>query len=337
MKYILPQAKPEWKIKPQTIRELEDAFAQMERCAERRPEIDMNDIRQVERYQFESQSALDKAQNARGAIMLVNYSRPVQEQIDRFKAEDYMPLDALMALSGETREISRLKDFFSSVNTHIKPKDVEERERRQGDFRIVYQRCLDYAKGADELPVQCRNMIYMMLAQICCNMHAMSTQIDSGYAPGDLFDPIQGYEYASKVERADGAKAFICTRIERQMGQGATGGLSMTNEQFKQKKKQKHYIIIAIMVVLGIGVIIAASALLWIAFVVFCFYMVFKMMISDATGGHSGVSTPKFGPNSNYGGAQCGKCMHYDKATCPRYPTCHPNDAACGLLNKPTW
>lgn len=78
MKYILPQAKPEWKIKPQTIRELEDAFAQMERCSEQRSNIDMNDIRQVERYQFESQSALDKAQNARGAIMLVNYSKPVQ-------------------------------------------------------------------------------------------------------------------------------------------------------------------------------------------------------------------------------------------------------------------
>lgn len=239
MKYILPQAKPEWKIKPQTIRELEDAFAQMARCSEQRANIDMNDIRQVERYQFESQSALDKAQNARGAIMLVNYSKPVQEQIDRFKAEDYMSLDALMALSSETREISRLKDFFSSVNTHIKPKDYEERERRQGDFRIVYQRCLDYAKHADDLPVQCRNMIYMMLAQICCNMHAMSTRIDSGYAPGDLFDPIQGYEYASKVERADGAKAFICTRIERQMGQVATGGLSMTAKQFKQKKETK--------------------------------------------------------------------------------------------------
>lgn len=337
MKYILPQAKPEWKIKPQTIRELEDAFAQMERCAERRPEIDMNDIRQVERYQFESQSALDKAQNARGAIMLVNYSQPVQEQIDRFKAEDYMPLDALMALSAETREISRLKDFFSSANSHVKPKNSEERERRQKDLRLVYDRCLQYAKRADELPVQCRNMIYMMLAKICCNISEMSTKIDSGYAPEDLFDPEQGYGYACKIERADGAKAFLCARIERQMGQGESGGLAMTAAQFKRKKAKKHFIIIAIMVVLGIGVIIAASAILWIAFVVFCFYMVFKMMIDDATGTHSVSSTPKYGPNSNYGGAQCGKCMHYDKASCPRYPTCHPNDAACGLLNKPTW
>lgn len=337
MKYSYPAPKAEWKIKPEVVAQIDEGFAMLNRCAAKRASLDLNDPKQVEEYQFEAQFAYDRASDARARENLVTFTDPIQKELDRFFKEDYMPIESLMALSSDLKEIKVLEKFFSTVNSHVKRKNYDPK-LRANDYRIVLERCLEYDKRADELPVQARNIVYFMLAKIYCNMKDGSTTIDSGKAPRDLFDPEKGHEYAAKIKRADGSKPYLQERIEKQMGLNADGTLKLSAAQIKAKKRTKRLIIIGLVVVAVIVAIMAAVAVMWIAFVVFAFYVVFKMMVSDATDRTPSVG-PRFGPNSNYSGGECGKCSLFEKASCPRYSSghSHPHDPACDMMNNPSW
>lgn len=106
MKYNCPVPKPEWNIKPEQVKELDKAFALMNRCAEKRIGLNMNNLKEVENYQFEAEFAFNRASDARARINLVNYTDPIDKELDRFRREDYMPVEVLMEQSSDMQEIS---------------------------------------------------------------------------------------------------------------------------------------------------------------------------------------------------------------------------------------
>lgn len=115
-------------------------------------------------------------------------------------------------------------------------------------------------------------------------------------------------------------------------------GVTLNIAQHRLKK----IIMWSIVGVVGVAVLAAIALLaLYVALfaaAAFVFYMVFKMMVNDATSGWRGSasSRPKTGPNSDYSTGTCGGCLKFDTPHCAFYPVGirNANDTACSQANK---